>query len=86
MGFEPISSEVPIASDRAQILRNERKHVEEALMKSAELMEKYTNRKRADAPKYNLGDKVLLNTSHLVIKNRTDKFKERYIGPFPSRN
>jgi len=53
--------------------------------KAQEEMKKYADKKRVEVNKYKVGDLVMLSTKDLkyqMVKRRTEKLMERYIGPY----
>jgi len=55
------------------------------LGKAQEKMKKYADRKRAKVDEYKVRDLVMLSTGGLgcqVIKRRTEKLTERFVGPY----
>jgi len=55
------------------------------LRKAQEEMKKYADKKRAEINEYKIGDLVMLSTKNLkyqMVRRRTEKLTERYIGPY----
>ena len=51
-------------------------------------MKKYANRKRSDVEEYKVGDLVMLSTKDLkyqMVRRRTEKLTERFVGPTKSK-
>ena len=55
------------------------------LQKAQEEMKKYTDRKRGEVDNYKVENLVMLSTKDLkyqMVRRRTDKLMERFIGPY----
>ena len=63
MGFEPRrNTKVQAVEDFVQWMKNVQAEVEAALHKARDDMKCYADRSRADAPQYQIGDRVWLST------------------------
>ena len=51
-------------------------------------MKKYADKKRSDVEEYKVEDLVMLSTKDLkyqIVRRRTEKLTERFVGPYKSR-
>jgi hypothetical protein len=84
MGFEPRRKvKVQAVEDFVQRMKNVQAEAEAALHKARDDMKRYADRLRADAPKYQIGDKVWLSTKDLHTTRPSRKLMEKHIGPYP---
>lgn len=56
--------------------------IRKTLVNAQEAQKRFADRKRAETPDFNIGDKVMLSTKNLQLARPTRKFSERYIGPY----
>jgi hypothetical protein len=83
MGFEPRKSgKHPAAEDFVAKMKKIHEEAQSALKKAQDDMKVYADRKRSDAPEYQVGDKVWLSTKNLNMKRPTRKLAEKQVGPY----
>lgn len=91
-GFDPIldfdntllSTNLSHESNANQFLsnwQNTRNSITQHLTKAKEVMIKYANRSRSEAPNYKVNDMVYLRNLNLPIPS--SKLSDKYVGPFP---
>jgi len=75
--------------ERAEKFIEKMKEIQEevkaVLGKMQEDMKKYANRKRSEVDEYKVEDLVMLSTKNLkyqMVKRRTEKLIERFVGPY----
>ena len=84
MGFEPRrQTKVEEAGEFAERMRKIHEETKAALSKAQEAMKRYADIERSEAPKYKIGDKVMIVTSNLSLNRPSRKLAERAIGPYP---
>ena len=69
--------------DFVQWMKNVQAEVEAALHKAHDDMKCYTDCSHANAPKYELGDRLWLSTKDLHISQPSQKLMEQQVGPYP---
>ena len=76
--------ETPVANanEFAQMMANLHRSTRQALEQAAADMKKFADRHRKEAPTYHLGDRVLLDASHLRTVRPSKKLDLRRLGPF----
>jgi hypothetical protein len=83
MGIEPVRrTKVEAASEFAERMKKIHEEAQAALVKAQEDMTRYADQRRAEAPKYAVGDKVWLSTENLKINRPSRKLSERQLGPY----
>jgi hypothetical protein len=84
IGTEVIkSSNSHSAEEFVSKLRQVREEAKAALALSREEMQKYADRIRGEAPEYQIGQRVWLDTTNLLINRPSRKLAEKRIGPYP---
>jgi len=76
------NSRSPSAEEFVKGLEKAREKAKEALEKAAEQMKKFADKKRSPAPNFQIGDKVLLDSSNYPSERPSRKLSERRYGPF----
>ena len=56
--------------------------MKQTIVSAQEAQRRFADRRRQDAPAYNVNDLVMLSTKNLRLDRPTRKFSERYIGPY----
>ena len=64
-------------------MKNVQAEVEVALHKACDDMKRYADHSHADAPQYQIGDRVWLSTKDLHTSRPSRKLTEKQIGPYP---
>lgn len=83
MGVEPkLESRSEEAMTFVEKMRKVCKEAQVALQKAREEMKKFADRRRAEAPRFKVGDKVWLETKYLQIKRPNKKLSDEQVGPF----
>ena len=77
-----IQSPIESVEDFVSHLHQVQKDTEASLIKASEDMKKFYDRHRNKTPEFQVGDKVLLDSSDLAINRPSRKLMERYSGPF----
>jgi len=77
-----LSTHVPSAEEFFKELEEAREQARKALDKAASEMKKYADRKRGPLPKFEIGDKVLLDATNYPSIRPSRKLSERRYGPF----
>jgi hypothetical protein len=88
-GFSPITpptllnSHLSTPSNLIEHIHDIHSFIVEQLKNAKTLQSHYANRKRINK-QFSLGDKVMLDTSNINIRNQPNKkFKQRFLGPYP---
>ena len=77
MRFEPQrNTKVQAVEDFVQWMKNVQAEVEAAIHKACDDMKRYADRSHADAPKYQIGDRVWLSTKDLHTSRPSRKLME----------
>ena len=71
------------ADDFATQMKHIHKEVQSALVKAKEEMKHYADYHRGEPLKYQVGNKVWLETKHLKLTQPSKKLSEKQIGPYP---
>jgi hypothetical protein len=77
-----LSSCPPSTEEFLEGMKIAREAARKALEKTAENTKKFADKKRIEAPDYQIGDKVMLDASNYPTTQPTRKFAERRYGPF----
>jgi hypothetical protein len=84
MGFELRRNvKVQAVEDFVQRMKNVQAEAEAALQKAHKDMKRYVDCLYAEAPKYQIGDKVWLSTKDLHMSRPSRKLTEKHVGPYP---
>ena len=71
------------AMDRIKEMQEDRKTLEEHYREAVEHQKKYYDKKHADAPAFQVGDKVMLRAKNVRQQRPNRKLASRYLGPYP---
>ena len=83
MGTEPHQhTKVEAADDFTTQMKYVHEEAQSALIKANEQMKHYTDYHRGEPLKYQVGDKVWLETEHLKLTQPSKKLSEKHIGPY----
>ena len=83
MGFEPHRrSKNEAVQDFTQRMKKVQEEVASAISKAQTEMKKYADRNRKEAPKFKIGDQVLLSTANLSTTSPAKKLDDKWIGPY----
>ena len=87
MGFEPRrEGKHPTAQEFVEQMKEVHEEAQAALKKAQDNMRVYMDCQRSEAPKYKVGDKVMLSMQNLnIAKQPTCKLMERWAGPYQVR-
>ena len=84
MGTEPHRhTKVEVADDFTMRMKHIYKEAQSALVKAKEEMKCYADYHRGEPLKYQVGDKVWLETEHLKLTRPSKKLSEKHISPYP---
>ena len=84
MGTEPHQhTKVEAANDFAMWMKHVHEEVQSVLIKAKEEMKCYADYHRGEQLKYQVGNKVWLETDHLKLAWPSKKLSEKCIGPYP---
>ena len=84
MGTEPHRhTKVEAADDFATRMKHVHEEAQSALTKAKDEMKRYADFHRGEPPKYQVGDKVWLETENLKLLRPSKKLSEKRIGPYP---
>ena len=75
-------SKVPAASDRLKVLTELQDDTRASLELAAERMKTYYDKNVSDAPVFEPGDKVWLDTKNLKLKQPSKKLSAKHVGPY----
>jgi hypothetical protein len=78
-----ISSPIQSVEDFVSHVHQVQKDTEQSLAKAAEDMKKFYDRHHGATPKFEIGQKVLLDNADLSINRPSRKLAEKRSGPFP---
>ena len=76
-------TKVEAADDFTTRMKHVHKEAQSALMKAKDEMKCYADYHQGDPPKYQVGDKVWLETENLKLSRPSKKLSEKHIGPYP---
>ena len=74
---------VPSAQAFVQRCRRTWRRARARLLQSVAYFKKQADRRRSAAPRYRVGQKVLLSTRNLPLRVLSRKLAPRFVGPFP---
>ena len=80
---KPTTSVVPAAEDRVRLLHQVHEEIKTMIQIAGENAKRHYDRHVHDAPKYSIGDKVLLRSEHIAATSPSKKLGPKFLGPFP---
>ena len=84
MGMEPHRhTRVEVADNFTTCMKHIHEEAQSALVKAKEEMKRYADYHKGELLKYQVGDKVWLETDHLKLTQPLKKLSEKHIGPYP---
>ena len=85
MGFEPGQqpSKLEAVNEFAERMKSILDEARTALAKSKDDMARYFNQRHMPAPKFAVGEKVVLDALDINTTRLTKKFAHHFLGPFP---
>jgi transposase InsO family protein len=76
------SSEMPAVEDFIKGLAKAQENAQKALVKAADDMKKFADRKRAPTPSFEIGQLVMLSSTNLSTDRPSKKLADKWEGPF----